>query len=664
MATLKRSPDPEVGRLCQQLVELRQVRLDQVPRLEDLLFSFSSVDKVLCAKDFDAALAMLARAKKGVADAPAALQPRLREAQQRVKQLSELERAVEAGDEAAMQRLYQPQLFADYPKAQPAAAVAQKAAQVLPLLKQLQEARSKQAWRQLVEIWDKHQTLLAVRKSAAAFEAEVRAWRERNQACDTVLTLIRQPACDAGALSLAWNKLISLGGHPEAEPQRPKIEKLLKRHRAWSAFLKTIAQPSQIVDERLVQAWHESLFAGWSTADRERPRVLAAQQRLDVLRSLAEIAAAAPTVASEEELRGAAGVLPADYEYDLKPRVRAAQERLKLLEKLQEALAEPASDLAIAAVWERLEKLNGESLVPAANRGRILQAVERAPVLHILKQLPEEYPASQAPQLDPRLLSTWNEELLDGCRDAAPWRPAYKTALRRKHVLEALKKAIAAHDKHRIVDLVDEPCLRHYPLPSEWARTAKGAMAEVKATRRLLTVLESQSPDDLQAIFDARIIRANRDLFAGHAQRLAAWMAAEILPAQKLGLGQPLARKAIMPEPGAAMTYRVCWHWPEPRFSDQCLLAVCRSRPRPELDPRQIETLVRVPVDRKSYEEGGGSRLLHAEDDWQGSYVAVWAIVDVGFQTFTSQPLILGRLETISAKPARWNPGSIFGGSR
>jgi hypothetical protein len=177
-------------------------------------------------------------------------------------------------------------------------------------------------------------------------------------------------------------------------------------------------------------------------------------------------------------------------------------------------------------------------------------------------------------------------------------------------------------------------------------------------------VLESQSPDDLQAIFDARIIRANRDLFAGHAQRLAAWMAAEILPAQKLGLGQPLARKAIMPEPGAAMTYRVCWHWPEPRFSDQCLLAVCRSRPRPELDPRQIETLVRVPVDRKSYEEGGGSRLLHAEDDWQGSYVAVWAIVDVGFQTFTSQPLILGRLETISAKPARWNPGSIFGGSR
>lgn len=663
MRTLQRSPDAEVGRLCQHLIELRRARIDQTPRLEDLLFSFSSVEKLLGARDFDAAIEMLARAKKLPADAPAALQPRLREAQERIKRLAELERAVASGDEAAMVRLYQPQLFDDYPKAQAAAAVARHAVRVLPLLTQLEDARRQQAWRRLVDLWDKQQALLNGRKSAAKFEPEVRAWREKNQACDTLQTLIRQPACDAGALELAWNKLVSLGGHPEIEPERPKIEMLLRRRRAWTAFLKAIANPSQLADEQLSHAWQESLFAGWSAAERERPRVLAARQRLDLLRRLKQTAAAAPTVAGEEELIGTAGGLPADYEHDLQSRVQTARERLELLAGLRAALAEPASDLGIAGLWERLEKLEGASLVAASDRRRVLLAAARAPVLHVLSQLPQEYPASQAPQLDPRLLSIWNEELLDGCHDAAPWRPAYKLAVRRKQSLEALKKAIAVRDKYKIVDLVDEPCLRHYPLPSEWARTAKGAMAEVKATRRLLAVLNGGEPSALGEAFDAQIVRTNRDLFALHAARLADWMAAEILPAQKLGLAPPLARKAFALEPGSTTTYRLCWQWPEPRFTDQCLVAVCRHRPRPGDDPRRSDTLVRIPVDRKSYEEGGGSRLLHAEDDWQGSYLAVWALVDVGFQTFASEPLVLGRLEGSAARPARWNPGGIFGGA-
>lgn len=659
--TLKSSPDAEVGRLCQQLVELRRVSLDKTPRLEDLLFSFSSVEQLLNARDFDAAIDMLTRAKKRPSDAPAALQPRLREAQQRITRLTELQRAVEAGDEAAMQRLYQPQLFSDYPRARAAAAVAKDAARVLPLLSQLQDARRRQSWRRLVDIWDRHRTLLTGRASAAKFEPDVRVWREKNQACDTLLTLVRQPACDAGALALAWNKLVSLGGHPEIEPERPKIEKLLKRHRAWATFLEAIAKPSQLADEQLAQAWHESLFAGWNTAERERPRMLAARQRLEILRRLKRVAAAAPTVAGEEELSGTAGALPAAYAYDLQPRVQLARERLEMLEKLRTALAEPASDLAIAATGDRLEKLEGESLVSPAQRGRLQLAMQRAPVLHALKQLPEQYPASQAPQIDPRLLSTWNAELLDGCLDAEPWRPAHQLAVRRKQVLEALKKAIAARDKHKIVDLVDEACLRHYPLPAEWARAAKAAMAEVKATRRLLAVLNGDKPNELREAFDARILRTNRDLFAPYAERLAERMSEEILPAEKLGLAPPVARKALAREQGSATVYRVCWQWPEPRFSGQCLLAVCRHRPAPGEDPRRSETLVRIPVDRKSYEEGGGSRLLHVEDDWQGSYLAVWAMVDVGFQTFVSDPLVLGRLEEASVKPARWSPRGIFG---
>lgn len=654
--SLKKSPDAEVGRLCQQLIELRQVPIASVPRLADLLFSFSSVEKLLVAREFDAAIEMLSRAKKTPADAPAALQPKLREAQQRVQQRIELERAVAAGDEAAMQRLFQPKLFDDYPIAQPAAAVAKRSGEVVALLAKLDDARRGQSWRAMVQIWDAHQALLDGRKSAAKFDSEVRAWREKNRACDTVLSLLKQPVCDAGALSLAWTKLISLGGHPDAEPERAKIEKLLKRQRAWSAFQKAPAAPGQAADEQLVKAWHESLFRGWNTAERERPRVAAASERLDLLKRLAGIASSAPSIAGEEELVRAARGLPADYEHDLRDRLHAARERLLSLDKLQHAMHDPASDLAISAAWEDLERLDAQSLVPAEQRGRALQAAARAPLLFALKQIQPDYPAPQAPQLDSRLLAVWNEEVLDGCHDAAPWRPAYQTALRRKHVLERLKKAIAAVDKHKIVDLYDEPCLHHYPLPADWVRAAKGAMAEVKATRRLLAVLAHDSPADFLEAFDARIVRQNRAAFAAHAERIGQWLGAEVLPAAKLGLAPPLARQALAAENGSHATSRICWHWPEPRFTDQCLVVVCRNKPRPGDDPRRLAAWVRLPVDRKSYEEGGGSRLLHVDETWQGAYVAVWAMVDVGFETFASEPLILGRLDTVLAKPARRNP--------
>ena len=661
--TLYKSPDAEVGRLCRDLVELRRLDMSATPRLADLLFSFANVEKLLAARDFDGAVEMVARGKKSLAEAPPALQPKLREAQERVKRRQELEKAAAAGDEAAMQRLYQPKLLDDYPQAKQAAAVARQAAEAIPLLAKLEAAQKSQNWRQFVHIWDARRALLEGRKSAAKYEPEVRSWRERNLACDAVLTLLKQPAGDVGALALAWTKLTSLGGHPEAEPERPVVERLLKRQKAWSHFQKVERGCSQAADLELVRAWNEKLFAGWKTAERERPVVVSAHERLATVQRLGSLARAASSAESEMKLAKAATRLPAEYKHDMHSRVRLAHERLRALDALRESLGEPASDLAISAAWEHLEKLEAQALAPAEIQGRVLQAVARAPVLYSLKQLPHEYPATQAPQLDSRLLSVWNEDLLDGCRDAQPWRAAHRQAVHRKKVLDAFQKAMAAGDKHRIVDLFDEPCLRHYPLPADWVRQAKGAAAEVKATRRLLAALAGDAPGDFHDAFDARLLRQNRAAFQPHAERIRRWLPTEILPAAKIGLDLPLARQALAMEHGSSTACRICWQWPEPRFTDQCLAVICRERPQPGDDPRRLDAFLRLPVDRKSYEEGGGSRLLHIEEAWQGAYLAVWALVDVGFETFASEPLVLGRLESFPVRAARWNPGGIFGGS-
>src|SRR5262249_42071179 len=148
-----------------------RVPLDQVPRLDEVLFSYARVDSLLNARDFDAAVALISSSGKPPATAPAALQPRIRDAQERVKRLADLERAVAAGDERAMQQAYDRKLLDDYPKAQAAVAVARLAAQVQPAIDALERCHKARDWRQLVRQWGAHEKILRGRKSAARFEA-------------------------------------------------------------------------------------------------------------------------------------------------------------------------------------------------------------------------------------------------------------------------------------------------------------------------------------------------------------------------------------------------------------------------------------------------------------------------------------------------------------
>jgi hypothetical protein len=662
LKAIKRSSDPEVPRLCEELLSLRKVHLDQVPALADVLFSYAKVESLLNARDFDKAVELVNRGHKPLSAAPAALQPRIRDAEERVKRLAELERAVAAGDERAMQQLYAPKLLDDFPRAQAAAAVAKLASQVIPVIEQLDRSHKAHDGRQLVRQWDSHQKLLQGRKSAAHFESEVRAWRERNQLCDTVLATLAHSDCDASALGAAWQKLFALGGHPDADAHRPQIERVLQRELAWSSFAQVSGTPSEIADAALAKAWNEPLFAGWKKAEAHRPRVKAAQQRLALLKTLEQITAQPPSIAVEEAIYQAAADLPTGYEHHFQSRTKLAHDRLHAVTHLKRALHDPVSDIAVAAAWQRLEQVDGQGLVSAHKRARAAVALERAAALHILKQIPPDYSIEQAPQQDPRLLSTWNDALLAECHDADPWRRAQTAARRRHEVLEQMKAAIASGDKMRVAELAGEDCLAGYPLPNEWARMAKGALAELRTLRHLLGTLKGHDLAGFREAFDASVLRRHAKEFAAYHSRIEEWVAAEMLTSRQLGLAPPLARKALVHEPGNNGTFRICWQWPEPRYSDRCIVALCRTLPRPGDDPRQLAALLRLPVDRKSFEEGGGNRVLHVEPDWLGCYVAVWAEIDAGFRSFVSEPLVLGRLEASGTKSPRHVGGGFFGG--
>ena len=172
--SLDRSPDSDVARLCKELVELTHANLNQVPRLEQVLFSYAQVQMFLDQRDFDRAVELLSRGRKTPGDAPKPLQNRLLDAETRIRCRLSLEKAVQSGNESAMQQFYDPGLLDDYPKAQPSVAIAKKAAAVIPLLGKLQSAEASGEGRELVKLWDAGQNLLANRKSAERFAADRR----------------------------------------------------------------------------------------------------------------------------------------------------------------------------------------------------------------------------------------------------------------------------------------------------------------------------------------------------------------------------------------------------------------------------------------------------------------------------------------------------------
>ena len=228
---MKRSSDPEVQRLTGTLLDLFRGRLDQVPFLEDLFvaFDYQQVAVALDRRDFDAAIGMLARNGKQIGQAPANLQPRLRDAEQRVAKLTELLAAITAGDEEKTLAVSSSPLLQGYPGAASGLAMAKDAAAVLMILKKLDAARAGKRWRDLVKEWDASQPVLTrpvgtLRRSAEQYREDVHLWRMRNELCDKILAMLRSPRPDSNELERLWLSLNGYGGHPECDAKKAAIQ--------------------------------------------------------------------------------------------------------------------------------------------------------------------------------------------------------------------------------------------------------------------------------------------------------------------------------------------------------------------------------------------------------------------------------------------------------
>jgi hypothetical protein len=648
---LRKSPDGDVQRLATSLVELAHLPIDKVPFLDELLFSFDQVRVLLDQRDFDGAVEVLTRNQKRVGDAPSDLQPRITEAQNRVAKLAELQAAVSGGNEQGMAALVSSPLLHGYPKAGDALAAAADAPAVVQALERLRAAKAAARWRDFVREWDSAQAVLkrpkgSLRKSAGAYATEVDSWRNRNGLCDAILSLLRSPEPDADALATAWKRLTGLGGHPECDSQRRAVEAVVNRAKAWRAFCKVGRGLDEATDKALVAAWSDAAFHGWPTAEMERSRVDQASARLRQFEAVTKAAAGRFTAASEEQLIRSAASLPSAYSTALDARVHIARQRIQALASLATALAVD-SESAIVAGNRLLESLQAAVLIESSQQARVVLAVKRDAVLERLRKIPANYPTPQAVQWDGKILAAWDEGLLRNCKDAAAWIPAFEAAIRRKKLLAELDSAVARGDAFRAHDITSAACLKDYPFVPDVSRFLARAASDVTAVRGMQAAITTGDCEAFSRAFSARILREHAATFAGQWPTLLEWTRSHVLPPARLGLAPPVGVRAVEVKPSGTDGLVRCvlrWKWPDPRFTDECRVLICRNRPANAATPETVTAVLKIPKTRELYQSGGGYHAQQLDVATKGCYAVVWARIDLGSESLWSEPLVLGKV--------------------
>ncbi len=647
---LLNSPDEQVRDLAHYLFELTHFDLRDVPPVDEVLLWCQSIDGLAAAREWDKVVQFVRR--MGPAEQiPSELEPVVEEAERRVACREALVQALEDGDEARVEELYQTGLLSDYPAAEPWLEAAGQAAEVRGVLRVLASSQRLQAWDKFKSTWEANQHRLQGRASAAPYQLEIR----KLGLVDRLGALLSASSPDLATVFAVWDELGTLGGHPLAEPWRAKLEQLSARNQSLErlqvCFRERPRTPTLAHDKRLVAAASAEVIDGLNPQSPLVRHYRAAARRLKSVQRVHELEKTG-TVESETFIAKVMQVLPKTYHDGLAKRAAKARQRLLAFRRLERKIAhgEPEADLLCA--WERLAELRGRVLAPESMRARIELAEARVPLLEALRAIPQHDPVT----CQRRVMELWNPELLEGCAEAEPWREVFQ---RGRAAQEALKRAHAALDAGEIAVAkrwLGEPALQEPGLAPELAERQEQLRSQVQQARAaerqelVTTLLENRRSAFAQA-FDAPVVREICEQFPHHQPVVRQWVEAEIVPAERIGFAHDPQTAVTRDEREDLLCLR--WQWPPSCVCDRCDLLVTSTKLGPHDLPEDAESLYRAQLDRPEGDCNGQLQVA-PESGWEGARIYLWARIDLGFQVFYSEPYQLGSVPPVSVKTSRW----------
>jgi len=555
--------------------------------------------------------------------------------------------------------LWNEQLFAGWPLAEKERDRLQEARQRLKLVDHLRQldkhlgaAATLDGERKLSE------TARALDGYPCSIQERVLLARERLDVAEQLARHLDLPGAEKAAMA-SWEKLVQLNGTSLVSPSKQKIVHLVgDRLPALEAFRRIPAVLAEATDSAVVRAWKEDLFSGWPEAEKERRRLQDAQTRLAIVEQLCQLdqqlASAAPSLSQEELLLSKAKPLTdVGYAHGLATKIQRIRERVVTARALvKEGRSQRPSELSLAEKWQRLDGLEGTNLVPPETRDRALLACARAPHLHSLLRLPADLSINE---MDEQVLQLW-KPALDGCAEAAEWRPRFEAACERKRLIGSLKKCVHGEDDWGIAQTTANPLLKGYKLPAEWHDAIQLARQRYREARAIVQAFKAGDAEAFGQAFNAAIVRRFAERFARLGDAFVRRVDTLIQDGNRLELELPHFGQAALVPLGQDI-YKLSWKWPDPRFTETVVLAVCHGRPKEqERDPHLIKKLIEQTIQKRDYELAGGQYRLHTDPSWRGKFVVIWAVIDLGFTILHGKPLILGGLtgaEHVSEQ-SRW----------
>jgi len=646
---LLNSPDEQVRDLTHYLFQLARYDIKDVPPVDEVLLWCESVESLVSAQEWDKVVQLVDRMGPGEQIAPE-LQPFVQEAQQRVSCKKAVEEALAEGNEERLEMLHATGLLHNYPGAEQLAEEASRAAEVRPILRILQSAHQLKAWDKLKTTWVANQHLLAGRASAQTYESEV----QKLLTVDRIRELLGSPQVDAQELLEAWQQLQKMGGHPTAEPYREQVEKGLAQRQSMTKLqellLKAPKTPSLSYDKKIVACGSPDAFRAMDKSSPLVQQYLAAQKRLQYVKKVHKVEKMG-TVESETFIAGVMQHLPNSYHEGLARRSQQARRRLYVFRDLTRALEEPCSEKEIVKAWKKLGEVRGRVLASDEIAQRVKLAESRVPLIQKLQAIPET--ADEA-ERERSVVEIWDPAVLDGCHEASAWQAVYDRVRDSRETLQMIENAIEAENLAEADHLLGQPCMQGQELPSELTSELKELRAKVhKATaakrQAIVNTLMENDRSAFFELFDAALVSEICRQFRHHQPVISQWVESEVLPIPRIGLAADPENAIVRDEEG---NLAINWTWPPPNISQKCHLLICQKRPSASSLPVDVDAQYSVVIRRHQWDEATGHQLSQ-NTEWDGSEVYVWAVIELGDQTFYSEPFRIGQIQPIEVKRQR-----------
>jgi hypothetical protein len=343
--------------------------------------------------------------------------------------------------------------------------------------------------------------------------------------------------------------------------------------------------------------------------------------------------------------------LPNTYHEGLVRRAEQARKRVQIYRQLVKAVESGGGDEAVLRAWELLGRVRGRVLAPEELQQYAARAEARQPLLQQLRAI--SVTAGEA-ERERRVVELWNPELLDDCPEAAPWRELYLRTSGRRVILKRIAQVIEAGDQTEAERLLEDPALQGQDLPPQLAKElaelrSRAQQAALAKRQAIVNALLNNQRSAFVELFEAATVGEICSQFRHHQPLVYQWLESEILPAARIGFEADPEQAVTRDEQGGL---KLVWTWPPRRICQRCRLAICKTPPRPQATPEDVEAWYTATLDADQWDPEVG-HPVPLDPQWEGSRVYVWAEVDLGFQLFFSSPFELGQIKPV-AKQRRW----------